>query len=161
MKKKALTLTEILIAISIAIIIFLPASIMFSNSAKFLEKTSNLTFAGGLSRFIIQGMMASRMSEVIDIPYPGISCCDPSDDNIYFKNLFDLAEDCGDIKKGKISISAQNCPKFYQRLAKYNFRYSVSIAQTQKDIKSVAVCITWEEFGQHKMLKTNTYVIAR
>ena len=162
MKKKALTLTEVLIAISIGIVLFLPTSIMFSNSAKVMEKSSNLTFAGGLSRHIIQKMMTMRMNDIQEIDYPGISFCDDSDDNVYFKDLFDMAEDCGELKKGKISISMEKCPKLYARLARYNYRYYISIAQISDPIvKNVAVCVTWEEFGEHKILKTNAYIIPR
>ena len=164
--RKAVTLTEVLIALSIAMVIFVPTTMMFSNSAKVMEKSSNLTFAAGLARFILQGMMAMDLKEIVDIKNP-ISCCDTSEDNKYLRYLFNLNSDCGNFKKGKVLIGQDSCPKLYNRLAKFDFRYSVLsvpliLSQKKQEImSSVKVCIHWKEFGVDKIYESHAYIIQR
>lgn len=165
MNKKALTLTEVLIALSIGIAIFLPTIAMFSNSTKGLEQTSNLGFAGGLARYIIQGMNAMEFGEIEKIEKPGISCCDKSESNKYFKNLFNLQNDCGDLKKGKITIDKEKCKKLYNRLAKNDYRYFIDVSYdpsaTMKGIKSVTVNITWKEYGENKIFISHAFIVQK
>ena len=161
MNNKAVTLTETLIAISIALTIILPISMMFSNSSRTLEKTSNLSFAGGLARYIIQGMMTMEKDEIVQIPPPGISCCDESDDNTYFKKLFNFYNVESDLDSGVTTVGIKNCvTKLYNRFARYNYRYSISVAQIS-GIKSVSVLITWKEFGVDKVFESHAYIVAR
>ena len=72
MKKKAVTLTEILIALAVGVMILLPTTAMFSTSSRLMEKSSNLALAAGIGRYIIQGMMTMEMSEINEIPVPGV-----------------------------------------------------------------------------------------
>ena len=167
MKKKAVTLTEVLIALSIGMVVLLPTTVMFSSSSRFLEKSSNLSLASGIARYIIQGMMTMEMEEIKSIELPGVSMCDESDRNTYFRTLFDLAQDCGKLKKGIITMSMKNCPKFYARLAKYDFRYAISVGTAKikdvdKDImKSVTVYVTWKEFGVDKVYESHAFIVPR
>ena len=61
MKKKAVTLTEVLIALAVGVIILLPTTAMFSTSSRLMEKSSNLGLAAGIARYIIQAMMTMEM----------------------------------------------------------------------------------------------------
>lgn len=166
-KKKAVTLTEVLIALSIGATVLLPVTIMFSNSGRVLEKSSNLGIAAGLARYIIQGMMSMRMNEIISIPIPGVSCCDDSNDNLYLRYIFHLKENCGSLEKGLLSINHEQIPKLYSRLAKYEFRYSVTVSETSPSgeegdlMKSVSVLISWKEFGVNKVYESHAYIVPR
>ncbi len=161
MKKKALTLTEVIIALSVGLAIMVPTSYMFANSNKQLEKSSNLIFAAGLARTIISSMMSNHTI----FPQVGnntfISCCDDSSDNVYFRYLFNLKENCGNLKKGLLKIGKATSPKFYHRIAKYDFRYGITLAQIDESVKSVAVYITWKEFGVNKNYETHAFIVAR
>ena len=164
--RKAVTFTELLIALSIGMVILMPTSIMFSNSAKLMEKSSNLSFAAGLARYILQGMMTMDLKEITDIKNP-ISCCDTSEDNKYLKFLFNLNDNCGEFKKGKVLMGKNSCPKLYARLAKFDYRYSVLsvpliLSQKKQEImSSVKVCIHWKEFGVDKIYESHAYIIQR
>lgn len=167
MGKKAVTLTEILIAMTVAMVIIIPTTSMFSTSSKMLEKASNLTFASGLSRYIIQGLMSARMNDIASTPRTEISCCDPSEDNIYFYDLFNLKNDVGSLKKGKVVNSLSSLPNFFSRCAKYDFRYSVSVATANMTsdeldvVKTVEVFISWKEFGVDKAYRSHAYIVPR
>lgn len=167
MKKKAVTLTEVLIALAVGVVILLPTTAMFSTSSRLMEKSSNLGLAAGIARYIIQGMMTMEMQEIKAIDVPGVSMCDSSEKNTYFQTLFDLKDTCGDLKKGKVTMSMKNCPKLYQRLARYEFRYSISVGLVQsKDIdddimKTVTVYVTWKEFGVDKIYETHAFIVPR
>lgn len=165
MRKKAVTLTEIMIAISILIVIILPIAVSFSNSGKALEKASNVSFAAGLSRYIIQNMMTMRSSEINNTPDAGISCVDPSDDNTYFKHLFYFKNKCDNFSRGLTTIRQKSCPRmFYNRICKYNFRYiihTVELPGSAGQIKSATVNITWKEMGADKVYKSHAYIVFR
>ena len=167
MKKKAVTLTEVLIALAVGVIILLPTTAMFSTSSRLMEKSSNLGLAAGIARYIIQGMMTMEMDEIKAIDAPGISMCDTSDRNTYFQTLFELKDACGSFKKGKISISMDNCPKLYARLARYEYRYWISVGFAKnKDIeddimKTVTVYVSWKEFGVDKIYETHAFIVPR
>ena len=166
-KKKAVTLTEVLIALSIGVVILLPTTAMFSTSSRFLEKSSNLSLASGIARYIIQAMMTMDMNEIKPIDIPGVSLCDDSSRNTYFQTLFELVEDCGSLKRGKVVMGMKTCPKFYARLAKYDFRYSISVCSVNINdvdddvMKSVAVYVTWKEFGVDKVYESHAYICPR
>ena len=161
MNKTAVTLTETLIAISIAVAVILPVSMMFSNSSRMMEKTSNLTFAGGLARYIIQAMMTMEKDEIVQIPPPGISCCDDSAENTYFRKLFNFYNVDTDLNSGVTTVGIQNCvTKLYNRFARYDYRYSISVAQIS-GVKSVSVFITWKEFGVDKVFESHAYITPR
>ncbi|MBQ2594622.1 MAG: prepilin-type N-terminal cleavage/methylation domain-containing protein, partial [Candidatus Riflebacteria bacterium] len=125
MKRKAVTLTEVLIALAVGVIILLPTTAMFSTSSRLMEKSSNLALAAGIGRYIIQGMMTMETDEIKSIEMPGVSMCDTSSKNQYFQTLFELKDTVGDLKKGKVTMSMKNCPKFYTRLARYEYRYFI------------------------------------
>lgn len=167
MSKKGVSLTEILIALAVGIAILIPTTAMFSTSSKMLEKSSNLTFASGLARYIIQGMMSAPLMSIVDVPIPGISCCDDSDDNVYFRNLFNLKRDVGNLKEGRVYNTLEGNPKFFSRCAKYDFRYSISVGEASPNdvpgdiVKSVSVLITWKEFGVDKVYKAHVYIVPR
>lgn len=167
MSKRAVTLAEILIAMTVAILVIIPTTSMFSTSSKMLEKASNLTFASGLARYIIQGLMSTRIKEIREIPDAGISCCDPSEDNIYFYHLFNLKNQVGDLPKGEIVNSPESLPKFFNRCAKYDYRYSMScvplkLSDDEYDVVfSVKVRIQWKEFGVHKSYDSHAYIVPR
>ena len=107
------------------------------------------------------------MQEIKAIDVPGVSMCDSSEKNTYFQTLFDLKDTCGDLKKGKVTMSMKNCPKLYQRLARYEFRYSISVGLVQsKDIdddimKTVTVYVTWKEFGVDNIYETHAFIVPR
>ncbi len=167
MKKKAVTLTEVLIALAVGVIILLPTTAMFSTSSRLMEKSSNLGLAAGIARYVIQGMMTMEMEEIKPIDVPGVSMCDSSERNTYFQTLFDLKDTCGDLKKGKVTMSMKNCPKLYARLARYEFRYSISVGVVKsKDVdddimKTVTVYVTWKEFGVDKLYETHAFIVPR
>ena len=167
MKKKAVTLTEILIALAVGVMILLPTTAMFSTSSRLMEKSSNLALAAGIGRYIIQGMMTMEMSEINEIPVPGVSMCDSSDKNQYFQTLFDLKDTCGDLKKGKITMSMKNCPKLYSRLARYEYRYWISVGVAKNSdidddiMKTVTVYVSWKEFGVDKLYETHAFIVPR
>ena len=167
MKKKAVTLTEVLIALSIGVVILLPTTAMFSTSSRMLEKSSNLSLAAGIARYIIQGMMTMEMEEIKPIDVPGVSMCDETSRNTYFQTLFELQNDCGSLKKGRVTMGMNNCPKFYSRLAKYDFRYAISVCSVNTSdidgdiMKSVAVYVTWKEFGVDKVYETHAFIVPR
>ena len=167
MKKKAVTLTEVLIALAVGVIILLPTTAMFSTSSRLMEKSSNLGLAAGIARYIIQGMMTMEMEEIKPIDIPGVSICDTSEKNQYFQTLFELKDSLGDLKKGRVTMSMKNCPKFYTRLARYEFRYSISVCSVNTNdidgdiMKSVAVYVTWKEFGVDKVYETHAFIVPR
>ena len=167
MKKKAVTLTEVLIALAVGVIILLPTTAMFSTSSRLMEKSSNLGLAAGIARYIIQAMMTMEMKEIKPIDIPGVSICDSSSKNQYFQTLFELADSCGEFQKGKVIMNKDNCPKLYARLARYEFRYSISVCSVNTNdvdddiMKSVAVYITWKEFGVDKVYETHAFIVPR
>ena len=167
MKKKAVTLTEVLIALAVGVIILLPTTAMFSTSSRLMEKSSNLALAAGIARYIIQGMMTMETKEIKPIETPGVSMCDSSSKNQYFQTLFELNDSVGDLKKGKVKMSMKNCPKFYTRLARYEYRYFITCGdfiskETDDDImKSVTVYVTWKEFGVDKVYETHAFIVPR
>ena len=166
-KKKAVTLTEVLIALSIGVAILIPATAMFSTSSRLLEKSSNLSLASGLARYILQGMMTMESSEIQSIEMPGVSFCDQSEDNVYFQRLFELQTDCGDLKAGKINMGPDSAPKLYARLAKYDYRYYISAVTCNTNgvegdiMKSVSIYVTWKEFGVDKLYETHAFIVPR
>jgi hypothetical protein len=166
-KKKAVTLTEVLIALSIGVAILIPTTAMFSTSSRLLEKSSNLSLASGLARYILQGMMTMETSEIQSTDLSGISFCDESEDNVYFQRLFELQNDCGDLKAGKINMGRDSAPKLYARLAKYDYRYFISaVSCNTNGIKddimlSVSIIVTWKEFGVDKLYETHAFIVPR
>lgn len=161
MNKKAVTLTEVLIAISIAIAISLPVFLMFSTSSKSLEKSSNLCFAGGLARYIIMGMMTMQLSKIENTPTEGIACYDESDKNLYFKTLFNFYNKDDDLSAGVTTMKASNTfDKLRARFIKYDFRYHIRVAK-KDETNSVTVGITWIEFGINKIYESHAYIVSR
>lgn len=165
--KRAVTLTEVLIAIAIGMAILVPSVAVFSTSSRVVEKSRNLSFASGLARYIIQGMMTMKMNDITSISAPGVSVCDQTDKNIYFKDLFNMIEQRNDLKKGAIALTHENLPAFYGHLARYEFRYSIYVGEVSPDevaediVKSVTVFISWKEFGVDKSYESHAYIIPR
>ena len=73
----------------------------------------------------------------------------------------------GDLKKGKVTMSMESCPKFYTRLARYEFRYSISVCSVNTNdidgdiMKSVTVYVTWKEFGVDKVYESHAFIVPR
>lgn len=167
MNKRATSLVEVLIALSIGIGILIPSVALFSTSSKVVEKGRNLSFASSLSRYIIQNMMTMKMDKIVSVPIPGLSVCDDSNENYYFGELFNFKSDNGKFKKGNIGINKDQLPELYNYLARYDFRYSIAVGEANPSddisdiIKSVTVLITWKEFGVDKVYESHAYIIPR
>lgn len=143
-----LSLVEIIIALSIAITIFIPVMNLFSSSGQVVYKTRNFSFANSLARSISQHLMVMPYDEIKEIPLPGISLCDIAD-----KTFFGPFINFSDNKTGEKRITRSDMPEFYHFLNQYDFRYSMSVSNVSfgvgDEIKNVGILITWLEGGKN------------
>lgn len=157
MNKRALSLPEILIAITIAVTVLVPVTQLFSTSGQSVQKSRNFSFATGLARRISQHLMIMKYKNIIDIPLPGLSLCDAAD-NVFFSPLFNFSNDQSGVKR----ITAADMPALYAFLNQFDFKYALSISNvsfgTGDEIKSVAIMITWKESGKDMMYRSYVYV---
>lgn len=155
--KKGLSLTEILIAMSIAITILVPVVSMFSTAGRTVQKSIVFSFSTGLARRISQHLMVVPFDEIQEVPLPGISLCNSSEDP-FFNPLINFSTS----KTGQKSITQTDLPDFFKFLALYDFRYALSVSNVSfgdgDEIKSVAIIITWRENGKDMLYQTHVYI---
>jgi hypothetical protein len=130
---------------------------MFSTSGNLVQKTHNLGFAAGLARRISQHLMAMPFEDIQEIPLPGITLCDSSDDT-FFNPMFNFSDSSAGAKR----ITTEDLPTFYNYLKKFDFSYSLSVSNVSfgdgDEIKDVGIIITWKESGKDLLYKTNVYI---
>lgn len=157
MKKSGMSLLEIVIAMSIALVIFVPAMSMFSTTGQTVFKTRNFSFANSIARRISQHLMVIPFEDIVEIPLPGQALCD-APDGTFFGPFYNETG----AKAGAKYIKASDMPDFYGYLAKHNFRYSLSVSNVRfgdgDEIKSVGILITWDENGKDLMYRLYVYV---
>lgn len=157
MKKSGMSLLEIVIAMSIAITIFIPAMNMFSTAGQAVYKTRNFSFANSLARRISQHLMVMPFEDIEEIPLPGISICDAPAGSFFGPFLNRTGSSAGAKR-----ITQADLPDFYNYLAHYDFRYSLSVSNVSfgdgDEIKSVGILITWNENNKDMMYRLYVYV---
>lgn len=155
--KRGLSLTEVMIAMSIAITVLVPVISMFTNAGRTVQKTVVFSFAGGLARRISQHLMVIPFDEIQEVPLPGISLCDSPDDR-FFNPLLNFSSN----SSGEKRITFEDMPAFYNFLALYDFRYAISVSNVSfgagDEIKSCGVMITWQENGKDMIYQTHVYI---
>jgi len=143
-----LSLVEIIIALSIAMTIFIPIMHLFSSSGQVVYKTRNFSFANSLARSISQHLMVLPYENIVEIPLPGIALCDIPD-----KTFFGPFINFSDNKSGEKRINSKDLPEFHNFLNQYDFRYSLSVSNVSfgagDEIKNVGILITWIEGGKN------------
>jgi len=157
MKKTGMSLLEIVIAMSIAVVIFIPAMNMFSTTGQAVFKTRNFSFANSIARRISQHLMVMRFEDIMEIPLPGVALCDAPAGS-FFGPFINETGSSGGAK----SISQADMPEFFGYLAKHDFRYSLSVSNVSfgdgDEIKSVGILVTWQENGKDMMYRLYVYV---
>lgn len=157
MKKPGFSLLEIVIAISIAVTIFIPAMNMFSTAGQAVYKTRNFSFANSVARRISQHLMVMPFEDIVEVPLDGIALCDAPVGS-FFGPFFNTTGSNAGVK----GITQADMPEFYNYLAQYNFRYSLSVSNVSfgdgDEIKSVGILITWNENNKNMMYRLYVYV---
>lgn len=155
--KKGLSLTEIMIAMSIAVTVLVPVISMFSNAGRTVQKSMIFSFSAGLARRISQHLMVIPFDEIQEVPLPGVSLCDSPDDR-FFNPLLNFSTSQSGLKR----ITYSDLPEFYKFLALYDFRYAISVSNVSfgagDEIKSCAIMITWQENGKDMLYQTHVYI---
>lgn len=157
MKKSGLSLLEIVISISIAVVIFIPAMNMFSTTGQAVFKTRNFSFANSVARRISQHLMAMPFEDIVEIPPPGIALYD-SPAGTFFGPFINTSGS----SSGEKFITQGNMPEFYSYLAQHDFRYSLSVSNVSfgdgDEIKSVGILVSWIENNKNMMYRLYVYV---
>jgi type II secretory pathway pseudopilin PulG len=157
MNKKALSLTEIMISIAIAAMLFVPLMTMFSSSATTVQKTRNFSFAVSLARRISQHMMAIAYKNIEEVPLPGKSVANENNDP-YFNPLLNFDDNISGVQR----ITAEDIPELYNFIKKFNFCYSISISNVcfgdGDEIKYAVIMITWNEKGKDMIYRSHVYI---
>ena len=155
--KRAITLTEILIAMSIAITVLVPVVSMFGTAGRAIQKSTIFSFATGLARRISQHLMVIPFEDIQEVSLPGIAVADGTDDP-FFNPLINFETTSAGEKK----ISAENFPELHGFLTLHDFRYSLSVSNVSfgkgDEIKDVGILITWQENGKDMMYRTHVFV---
>lgn len=158
MKKSGLTLTEVMLAVSILAITIAPVMHFFSNSARQLERTSNVTFATGIARNISQKLQVLPYDVIADIDPPGIEIADGPDD-FFFNPLVNP----GISSDTALRIDQDSFPELYVYLKRFQFRYALSVVEVNFEdddyVKSVDIQITWRERNRDMLYRMHTYVV--
>lgn len=157
MKRSGMSLLEIVIAMSIAVVIFVPAMGMFSTTGQAVFKTRNFSFANSVARRISQHLMAIPFEDIQEIPLPGIALCDAPTGTFFgpfYNNTASIA--------GAKHITQADMADFYGYLANYDFRYSLSVSNVSfgagDEIKSIGILVTWNENNKDMMYRLYVYV---
>jgi len=157
MKKSGMSLLEIVIAMSIAVVIFIPAMNMFSTTGQAVFKTRNFSFANSLARRISQHLMVMPFEDIQEIPLKGIPICDAPKGS-FFGPFFNKTGSSA----GEKLITQTDMPEFYGYLAKHDFRYALSVSNVSfgdgDEIKSVGIFITWKENDKDMIYRLYVYV---
>ncbi|MBU1106708.1 MAG: hypothetical protein KKB51_08595 [Candidatus Riflebacteria bacterium] len=157
MKKSGFSLLEIVIAISLAVTIFIPAMNMFSTAGQAVYKTRNFSFANSVARRISQRLMVMPFEDIEEVPLPGVALCDAPDGS-FFGPFFNNTASSAGLRR----ITQVDMPEFYDYLERYNFRYSLSVSNVSfgdgDEIKSVGILITWNETDKAMMSRLYVYV---
>ncbi|MEW6710746.1 MAG: hypothetical protein AB1403_13045 [Candidatus Riflebacteria bacterium] len=155
--KKGLSLTEIMIAMSIAITVLVPVISMFSSAGRSVQKSTIFNFATGLGRKISQHLLVIPFDEIQEIPLPGISLCDSPDDQ-FFSPFLNFSND----KTGLKRINQNDLPDLYSFLNLYDFHYALSVSNVSfgsgDEMKSVSILVTWVENGKDMIYQTHAYI---
>ena len=155
MTRRALSLTEVMIALAIAVMVMVPVTSMFSISGQQVQKSRNFSFAAALARRISQHLMAMPFQDIVDIP--GQSIHDAPDDG-FFNPLLNFANDQSGLKR----IKAGEMPSLHGFLEMNDFKYALSVSNVSfgdgDEIKSIAIFITWKETGRDMIYRTHIYV---
>lgn len=157
MNRRALSLTEVMIALTIAVMVMVPVSSMFSTSGGQVMKSRNFSFAAALARRISQHLMAMPFSDINDVPLPGLSLHNATGE-IFFNPLLNFSGSQSGVKK----ITKTDLPTLYDFLVQNDFKYSLSVSNVSfgdgDEIKSIAIMITWKEAGRDMIYRTHVYV---
>lgn len=157
MNRHALSLTEVMIALTIAVMVMVPVSSMFSTSGNQVLKSRNFSFAAALARRISQHLMIMPFSDILDVPLPGKPLHGVDNDD-FFNPLLNFSGSQSGVKK----ISVADTPDLYEYLEQHDFKYSLSVSNVSfgagDEIKSIAIMITWKEAGRDMIYRTHVYV---
>jgi hypothetical protein len=156
-KKSGMSLLEIVISISIAVVIFIPAMNMFSTTGQAVFKTRNFSFANSAARRISQRLMAMPYEDIVEVPLPGIALFDAPAESFFAPFL-----NTSGTNSGAKNITQADMPEFYSYLVQHDFRYSLSVSNVSfgdgDEIKSVGILITWSENNKNMMYRLYVYV---
>lgn len=157
MKRKGLSLSEVIIALAIAVMVMVPVTSMFSSSGQQVQKSRNFSFAAALARRISQHLMIMPFDDIAEVPLPGQAIHDAADDS-YFNPLLNFSDNQTGVKR----VIAADMPALYNFLVMNDFKYSLSVSNVSfgagDEIKSVAIMITWKEAGRDMIYRTHVYV---
>ena len=157
MTKRGLSLTEIMISISIAAMLFVPLMTMFSTSATTVQKTRNFSFASSLARRISQHMMAMPYTKIEEVPLPGNTVSNENNDP-YFNPLLNFDDNISGVER----ITSEDLPELYNFVTKFDFRYAISISNVcfgdGDEMKYAVIMITWNEKGKDMIYRSHAYI---
>ena len=158
--RKATSLIEIMIAISIGITMLLPIGYFFTHTGQQVSYSQNKTLAGALARRICQYVYHMPYDHVKQVPQKPIGG-DPNDP--YFGQILNTKKD----KSGIQHLTENELKDFYGLLSKHNFKYQIEIAEADLSysgdyddrIKSVMVYISWRENGNDWTYSECVYIL--
>lgn len=157
MKKTGLSLLEIVISISIAVVIFIPAMNMFSTTGQAVFKTRNYSFANSVARRIAQHLMVMPFDDIVEVSPPGVTLYDAPPGTFFGPFINNSGSSAG-----AKNINQNNMPEFYSYLAQHDFRYSLSVSNVSfgdgDEIKSVGIHISWIENKENMIYRLYVYV---
>jgi type II secretory pathway pseudopilin PulG len=155
--KSATSLVEIMVALSIAAMVIVPISTVFSTSNKQTTRGHNFTFASSLARRLIQHVQQQAFNKIQDVPLPG-ELIGGNKNDFYFGQLINLGDSASTIKY----LTETDSPDLYKFIRKYAFRYSISVGAVnfaeEDKVKSVSVYITWKEMGKDYLYTSHVFV---
>ena len=157
MKRRALSLTEVILALAIAVMVMVPVTSMFSTSGQQVQKSRNFSFAAALARRISQHLLVMPFDEINEVPLPGVAIHDTPDD-AFFNPLMNFS----DTQSGLQRVTEVDTPVLYGFLVQNDFKYALSVSNvsfgTGDEIKSISILITWKEAGRDMIYRTHVYV---
>ncbi len=157
MKRRALSLTEVILALAIAVMVMVPVTSMFSTSGQQVQKSRNFSFAAALARRIPQHLMVMPFDDIVEVPLSVGSIHDSPDDP-FFNPIMNFS----DSQSGQKRVNAADTPALYDYLVQYDFKYALSVSNvsfgTGDEIKSILILITWKEASRDMIYRTHIYV---
>ena len=160
--KKATSLIEVIIAISIGITMLLPIGYFFSQTGKQVTKSQNYTIAAALARRICQYVYHMPYDSVPTINIPGKPISGDAND-YFFGEIYNNTSN----KTGIKHLTENELPALFSSLAKYNFTYIILPCEAtfeyngnyDERIKSVRVIVNWHENGKDWSYLSHVYVV--
>lgn len=160
--KKATTLIEVIIAISIGIAMLLPIGYFFSQTGKQVSRTQNYTIAAALARRICQYVYNMPYDDVPTVNIPGKPIGGDAND-YFFGKIYNLSNNSNGIKH----LTENELPNLYSSLTKYHFSYVIIPCEAtfqyngtyDERIKSIRVIVNWRENGKDWSYLSHVYVV--